>query len=105
MNLKIPLGLLHATRLVRGGRLLEATDAIQRALRGALAVPRPQPEHADGDVIEGACRVLTGTEEADAIERSRRVLDPETPQRAPGEFVTRSYGNAAGTREYKTYVP
>ena len=90
MNLKIPAGLLHATRLVRGGRLLEATDVIQRALRGGTTSPA-EP----GDVIADAA----------AIEGSYRVVDAAVPERAPGEFVTRSYTNAAGTREYKTCIP
>jgi poly(hydroxyalkanoate) depolymerase family esterase len=35
VNLKIPPALMHATRLVHSGNLMQATSAIQRALRGA----------------------------------------------------------------------
>ena len=87
MNLRIPPGLVHATRLVRDGRLLEATGAIQRALRGEGAA-MPEAEDADVVAIEGYARVVV-----------------ETPERTEGEFITRSHTNAAGTREYKTYIP
>ena len=89
MNLKIPAGLLHATRLVRGGKLMEATAAIQSALRGGEPAPAAEPTRAEVDAIEGFCRVVDE--------------EPGTSER--GVFVTRSYSNAAGTREYKTYVP
>jgi poly(hydroxyalkanoate) depolymerase family esterase len=89
MNLKIPPGLLYATRLVRGGRLREATAAIQSALRGEGAVPAAAARHAQVDPIEGFCRVID-----------------EVPRRQdPGQFVTHSYSNAAGTLDYKIYLP
>ena len=89
MNLKIPVGLLEATRLVRGGKIREATAAIQSALRGGGAAPAAEPEYAAGDPIEGFCRVVD--------ERPRR--------QDRGQFVTGSYSNAAGARQYKTYIP
>ena len=88
MNLKFPAGLRDATRLVRGGKLMEATAAIQRALRGDVPATRDAPKM-DSDVIEGSCR----------------VIDTTAPTRRRGEFVSRRYSNAAGTREYKVYVP
>lgn len=89
MNLKIPLGLMDATRLVRGGKLLAATAAIQRALRGDTAEPVRYDREPEADAIEGWCR----------------VVDAERPARVGGQFVTRSYTNSAGTREYKLYLP
>ena len=59
MNLKLPTDLMHATRLVRTGNLMEATAAIQRALRGGQP---PAPEvstRARHSVPEQ--RMLTGT--------------------------------------------
>ena len=89
MNLKILPGLVNATRLVRGGKLMEATAAIQSALRGDVVASAAQREQADTDPIEGFCRVI------------------DEPRRRPdrGQFVTRSYANAAGTRHYKIYIP
>ncbi len=88
MNLKFPAGLRDATQLVRGGRLAEATAAIQRALRGDAPGSRDAPERG-ADVIEGFCR----------------VVDTTAPTQPRGEFFSRRYSNAAGTREYKVYVP
>jgi poly(hydroxyalkanoate) depolymerase family esterase len=88
MNLKFPAGLRDATRLVRGGKLMEATAAIQRALRGDVPARRHAPAM-DSDVIEGSCR----------------VIDTRAPTGRRGEFLSRRYTNAAGTREYKVYVP
>jgi poly(hydroxyalkanoate) depolymerase family esterase len=98
MNLKLPSAILGVTRLVRGGRLADATHAIQRALRGDTASTNPaeapyeQPPHAA--VIEG---------------RFRRVepepSPPPPPPKARGRFVSHSFTSAAGTREYKLYIP
>lgn len=93
MNLKISEAILGATRLVRGGHLAEATHAIQRALQGrhgpAPASHGPQSPPHDGDVIEGLFR----------------VVDSSPPAKARSQFATRSFMNAAGTRQYKVYLP
>ena len=75
MNLKVPAGLRHATRLVRSGHLMEATSAIQHALGGGQPpVPRgPAPAR-------------------DAVPEEGRVLSS-------------AFANGAGTRSYKTYLP
>jgi poly(hydroxyalkanoate) depolymerase family esterase len=41
LNLKLPADLMNATSLVRSGNLMEATAAIQRALRGGQPSARP----------------------------------------------------------------
>jgi hypothetical protein len=89
MNLKIPAGLLDATRLVRSGKLREATAAIQSALRGDPAPSPAELKRAGTYAIEGFCR----------------VVDEAPRRRDAGQFVTRSYSNAAGSRQYKTYIP
>lgn len=89
MNLKIPAGLLHATRLVRGGKLMEATEAIQRALRGGDSSPAVREMDGNALAFEGFCR----------------VVNVESPAPVRGQFLSRSYTNAAGAREYKTYIP
>ena len=81
MNLRIPRELRFATRLVRAGRLRDATAAIQRALHGHA------PRRAEA-----------------AQSPAAPEIDVSTPQQ-PGRFVTASYSNHAGTRRYKTYVP
>lgn len=89
MTLRILPGLLNATRLVRGGRLLEATAAIQSSLRGGAASAGAQSRDPGAEPIEGFCRVVDETRET----------------RERGRFVTRSYANAAGARDYKLYLP
>jgi poly(hydroxyalkanoate) depolymerase family esterase len=87
MNLKIPAQLIHATRLVRNGKLMAATTMIQRALRADFG-PSATPADAPG-----------------AIDGSFRVVDATAPASKPGQFVGNSYTNSAGTRGYKTYIP
>jgi len=100
MNLRIPAGLLHATRLVRGGDLIGATEAIQRALRGGVPAPADKPGDTDGVPIEGQYRVV----DANPPARGPAPFEKATPH-TPSQFLTRSYTNAAGTREYKIYIP
>ena len=74
----------EATRLTRAGRLADATALIQRALgrrAGPAAAPAPAPE-------------------------APRPTRPGPSRPGPsGQFLDRSYRNAAGTRGYKLYVP
>ncbi len=58
MNLKLPAGLMRATGLVRSGNLMEATVAIQRALRGGQP-PAGQPPA--GQPSAHPERMLAGT--------------------------------------------
>lgn len=87
MSFKVPAHLIHATRLVRNGKLTAATALIQRALRGATA-PTSTPTDAPA-TIDGSFRVAGAT----------------APGRNAGRFVGNSYTNSAGTRGYKTYIP
>jgi poly(hydroxyalkanoate) depolymerase family esterase len=79
VKLNIPAGLAEATRLVRSGNLMEATAAIQRALAGEHS---PSPRASAG----------------------RARPSPASPS-WPGQFVTSTFANAAGSRAYKTYLP
>jgi poly(hydroxyalkanoate) depolymerase family esterase len=65
----------EATRLTRAGRLADATALIQRAL-GRRTGPAAAPE----------------------------APQPARPE-PRGQFLDRSYRNAAGTRDYKLYLP
>ena len=78
-----PFAILEATELTRGGRLVEATAAIQRMLRPHAG--------AAGRVIDAE---FSRVEEA--------VPEAEGPV---GKFISGSYANHAGTRPYKLYVP
>lgn len=109
LNLKIPPALIDATRLVRGGRLAEATAAIQRALRGKASSAEHAPHHhAGSQPIEGVCRVVD--ERAAMPSRNERAAPydrraSQPPQPNAGKFVAGSYSGHAGTRGYKVYVP
>ena len=82
MKNEFPFGLLEATQLTRAGRLVEATAAIQRALR-----QRPMSEPGANEAAPG------------------RVIDTEFSRVEEGNFVSGSYGCQAGTRPYKLYIP
>jgi poly(hydroxyalkanoate) depolymerase family esterase len=79
---ELPFGLLEATRLTRAGRLVEATAAIQRALR-----PQSVSEPAVNEPAPG------------------RVIDAEFSKVEEGDFISGSYTEQAGTRPYKLYIP
>ena len=91
-KIELPLDLLEATRLTQAGRLVEATAAIQRLLR-----QQGTPERVDA----ASGRVIDA--EFSRIEEVRR--EARAPRGQPGEFISGSYGNHAGTRPYKLYIP
>ncbi|MCP1675416.1 poly(hydroxyalkanoate) depolymerase family esterase [Natronocella acetinitrilica] len=135
MNQAMLAGMHEATRLTRAGQLNEATAMIQRTLRGeAAADPVAQPEeHWAKAPIEGSFRVVNdgGAEPSAKTERTERrpvypfdtrdsllqgfelpSLRPQRRRHAPtdlipdgGRFIDGSYGNQAGTRSYKLYIP
>ena len=75
------------------GRLLEATSAIQRLLRRD-ANHEPANDPAPGRVFDAE---FSTVEEASPKARQ--------PAGKPGQFVSGSFGNQAGTRPYKLYIP
>jgi poly(hydroxyalkanoate) depolymerase family esterase len=79
----------EATRLTREGRLAEATTLIQRILSGTKP-PHVMPEP------RGSARSTTGQEAASV---------PRGLPNAHGTFAERTYLGAAGSRDYKLYVP
>jgi poly(hydroxyalkanoate) depolymerase family esterase len=100
-----------ATRLTREGRLDEATAVIQQALGGSMPAVSPgaaAPAPAAEPAAEPAARRPRRLRERipDLLRRRRpekRV--PAAPTPAGGQFLRRSYTNAAGTRAYQLYVP
>ncbi len=108
----------NATQLTQAGRLNEATQTIQRMLRGAeasngspdaenpwrqykpldvpaMVLPKASPIVLDGCVFEVNARTSTP---------APAKADGGTPSPA-GEFITGSHTHAALTRRYKLYKP
>jgi poly(hydroxyalkanoate) depolymerase family esterase len=83
----LPVELLEATRLTQAGRLVEATAAIQQFLR-QQPMREPVNDPASGRIIDV---------EFSRVERQ--------PHQESGQFISASYGDHAGTRPYKLYVP
>lgn len=85
-------GMAEAMRLMRAGRLEEATAIIQRNLASVSApnISETEPGYADAP-IEAAFRVLDNSSSLTV--------------RTSGQFVERTYTNTAGTRSYKLYIP
>ncbi|MBP7003156.1 PHB depolymerase family esterase [Amaricoccus sp.] len=117
-------GMAEATRMTRNGRLAEATAVIQRLLspRGAppaaeaaappttrvvpaLAAPpapaEPRPARAKRPGLRETLRRLS--ERARAAEARRSSAPPAVAEGA--RFEASSFANAAGSRDYKLYVP
>ncbi len=80
MRRSLPAGILEATRLTKAGRLDEAMAALR------------QP-HAPLTVSPATASPATMRPAA------------ASPRQAPGRFLDAHFGNAAGTRPYKLYVP
>ncbi|HEY2021350.1 PHB depolymerase family esterase [Paraburkholderia sp.] len=88
-----------AMTLLRTGGVAEATEAIQRALRGDAGAPRESasrgsaPEHVD----------IRSAKLTEAAGRFARENCADVEDR--GYFGTHAYANAAGRRQYRLYVP
>lgn len=103
INDTIARALTSAGLNTQTGPMKNVMDTIQQSLAAAgLNQHRPAArEH--GVTIDGVARkIFTPDERTD-----ESVIRPTAPadQVRPGEFVSRSYTNHAGTRSYKLYVP
>jgi poly(hydroxyalkanoate) depolymerase family esterase len=128
MNKPIPTKMLEATRLTQAGRLGEATALLQRALRGeampadragdtrivdiapdSMRDPATAPAAPDSAAPAGILgRLISGLKRTGIGRALRGREAPQAPPVAPadrGRFVTASFTNAAGRRDYKLYVP
>ena len=99
MNDDFQRRMAEAARLMRGGSLMEATAAIQRALGGAPQATAPaaadRPVRAVEDVIDVEARVV---EESPA--------DPRPAQRTCAEsYSAGHFANECGARDYKLFEP
>jgi poly(hydroxyalkanoate) depolymerase family esterase len=81
----------ESARLTRGGKLRDATAAIQTALRG-LTQPAPSPQ----------AHTPAG---AGAIDPPAQVPTRATPPLTGGQFIAGSHAETAGKRDYKLYLP
>lgn len=110
--------MMEATRLVREGRLAEATGLLQ----GEPAQPRPQPSSAEPpsfqplrpEVLRQHLRGFQGRFQGpagleDLLSRLRPdglPIDWAEPElNLPGRWLHGSYANRAGEREYRLYIP
>ncbi|HJV97037.1 MAG TPA: PHB depolymerase family esterase [Albitalea sp.] len=90
MNPSFQRAMVEATRLTRAGDLRAAAALIQAALHGTAAPAAGR----EADVIDV---------EAHEVDIAARPATP--PVLREGQFVAGCYTEAAGTREYKLYVP
>ncbi len=91
--------LMHeATRLTRSGRLGDATQALQRALRGLSNWGSAHPAPAAATVIDGC---VSGRNPAP----THPAKNTAVPTADPGQFSSASHSHGGLTRAYKLYTP
>ena len=107
MNLSPPIDMREVTRLTRAGKLGEAL----RALQGRRSETPPAAPAVDAapsaQGFSRAHRLISGLAKAGVTRPgglvARQAKAPPVPEGA--RFETRSFANAAGSRDYKVYVP
>jgi poly(hydroxyalkanoate) depolymerase family esterase len=110
MNETVANLMREATRLTQSGRLTAATDAIQRALNGAI---KPTPAHAPAGV---GAKVETTADRTPVVidgvvlchgtmPEVQKTIISDDKMDAAGEFVSGVHTAAGLTRRYKLYVP
>src|ERR1700674_4187586 len=91
-----PSKMAEATRLTRAGRLTQAT-ALLRRMFGAK--PAPDVTFSPlGNIVMGSGLGHLGLAQPAPV----RTPDIVTGR---GQFIAATYSNAAGTRDYKLYIP
>ena len=88
-------------RLVRAGKPAQATTLLQRLLGGGTAAPAATP--ATGPDI--LARLGATRSEPHAAKRAKPPAAPAVSAPSGARFIARSFRNAAGSRDYKLYVP
>ncbi|HEX6976067.1 MAG TPA: PHB depolymerase family esterase, partial [Vicinamibacterales bacterium] len=97
----------------RAGPMKGVTDTIAQALSAAGLVQRGEARDGQGVTIDGTAHEVDPRADADALLPAGEAASPEpiaepAPEvyvPRPGEFLEASFAGAAGSREYKVYVP
>lgn len=103
----------EAAHLTRTGRLTDATDAIQRALRGSAGAHAASPNasapaspsantDADADVIDIEARVIETDRKADDAQQSP---PPREPDAATDSWTRASFTHQGRAIDYMLFVP
>ena len=87
----------------QSGVARNVTDTIQRAFASAGLTTARSAQPAGPVVIDGVARDITARDSSVDADTSNVI--PLFSPAAGGQFVTRSFSCAAGTRAYKLYVP
>lgn len=105
MDESMKAAMREATRLTQAGRFTEATAVIQRAMQSASDTHDTQPDpsaqgreeviEGEFEVVDADLRVPTDTQPAYSDAIDARVA----------RFISATYTNQAGTRDYKLFVP
>jgi poly(hydroxyalkanoate) depolymerase family esterase len=120
LNNKLRTTLRGASKMIQSGRLMELTTAIQQSL-GAIA-PGATRAPAKGapiaDVIDIEARVVDDAPRRGSRHEARHEATPRQPAAEPrtarrsqddapsdGRFIAGNFQNAAGSRQYKLYIP
>jgi poly(hydroxyalkanoate) depolymerase family esterase len=103
----------EATRLTQSGRLADATDVIQRALRGTAPAASPQPgahagtrsavEPESALILDGCVFEVDGQTAATAAPAPQQA--PSAGSAGQGAFISGSHSEASRTLRYKLFVP
>ena len=110
MNLKMPAAMADALRLIRSGRLAEATDLLRNGASGIAGRPvdeagpapaqnRPSFKFDLSQLQDHLPQGLNG------MLNRRGPAAPAAPVPAGSAFLDLNFANAHGSRRYKLYVP
>ncbi|MDO9638249.1 MAG: PHB depolymerase family esterase [Pseudotabrizicola sp.] len=132
MNRKFLSDMAEATALTRAGKLTDATEMLQRALRGQSEDPRPDAalETSGDDIIDGAFTVVTEPAREPSGQSTAPKADPKPrkplgatlrdisrggmpdfgfrttrPSEADPNFTLHQHSSAAGSRDYMMFLP
>lgn len=107
MRLDPPPDMQEAARLVRLGRLTEATGLLQRTLNGdipATAGGDALPRTGLGATLRGLARRWRSTDGAPAAEAGAPTAHPDLAPHE-GRYLSRRYASPHGSRDYRLFVP